>query len=434
MTSAHSPRVGIDFGTSSSALALVDAGGQVRFAQLPTLGTLGPSWRTLLFFEPDEQPRQQPIQYTAGGEAIAAYLECMGEGRLMQSFKTHLTTESLGRTQIAQHTIGLDDMIALYLQRLRERAEQHLGVPVGAATIGRPVRFAGGSTPADDTLAADRLLAAARVAGFRDVRLELEPVAAAHHYERTLTRPELALVADFGAGTTDFCLMRMGPTGRGDARARDIVGTGGVGAAGDDLDAALIENLVCPTLGKGSTYVEMGVERPIPGSYYYKLARWHHLPFLAGTRVQAELERLRRGARHPDRIAKLMHIIDTNGAFHLHKAVERTKVELSRRTQAKFDFSDGEIEIHAAVSRRDFERWIAPTTAAIEACLDDTLAGAGVTAADVDCVFMTGGTAFVPVVRALFEARFGAAKLRSGDELMSIASGLALCAATPAPA
>lgn len=427
---ASTPRVGIDFGTSSSALALADAGGRVRFARLPTLGALGPSWRTLLFFDPDEQPVRQPIEYAAGGEAIAAYLECMGEGRLMQSFKTHLTTASLGRTQIAQHAIGLDDMITLYLQRLRQRAEQDLGTSLHAATIGRPVRFAGGRGPDDDKVAADRLLAAARRAGFDDARLELEPVAAAYHYERTLKRPELALVADFGAGTTDFCLMRMDPTGG----SRDIVGTGGVGAAGDDLDAALMEHLVCPALGRGDVYVEMGREHPIPGSYYYKLSRWHHLPFLAGPRVRAELERLRRGARHPERIDALMHIIATNSAFYLHKAVERTKVELSSRTQASFDFSDGEVEIHAAVSRREFEGWISPITDAIATCLDDTLARAGVTPDAVDCVFMTGGTAFVPVVRALFKSRFGAAKLRSGDELMSIASGLALCSAAPAPA
>ena len=427
--SAATPSAGIDFGTSSSALALADAAGQVRFTQLATLGVLAPSWRTLLFFDPEEQRPRQPIQYTAGGEAIAAYLECMGEGRLLQSFKSHLTTASLGRTQIAHHAISLDDMITLFLQRLREQAELQWGASIRAATIGRPVRFAGGRSPEDDKTAADRLLAAARLAGFDDARLELEPVAAAHHYERTLTRPELALVADFGAGTTDFCLMRMGPTGHGE-RAHDIVGTGGIGAAGDDLDAALLEHLVCPALGKGDTYVEMGREHPIPGSYYYKLARWHHLPFLAGPRVHGELERLRRGARHPDRIAALMHIIATNAAFHLHKSVERTKVELSTRPRASFDFSDGELAIHVTVTRRDFERWIAPVTAAIAACLDDTLARAGVRPEQVDCVFMTGGTAFVPVVRALFEARFGAAKLRGGDELTSITSGLALRAAT----
>lgn len=427
---ATTPRAGIDFGTSSSALAIAD-GGQVRFTQLSTLGVLAPSWRTLLFFDPEEQRPQQPIQYAAGGEAIAAYLDCMGEGRLLQSFKTHLTTRSLGRTQIAHHAIGLDDMIALFLARLRHRAEQQWGAPILAATIGRPVRFAGGLTPEDDELAAGRLLAAAHTAGFTDVRLELEPVAAAYHYERTLTRPELALVADFGAGTTDFCLMRMGPAGHGEQRARDIVGTGGVGAAGDDLDAALLEHLVCPALGKGDTYVEMGREQAIPGSYYYKLARWHHLPFLNGPRVRAELERLRRGARHPERIAALMHVIATNAAFSLHKSVERTKVALSSQPRASFDFSDGELDLHVTVTRRDFERWIAPTTAAIATCLDDTLARAGVRPEQVDCVFMTGGTAFVPVIRGLFEARFGPARLRSGDELMSITSGLALRAATP---
>jgi len=426
---ASSLRVGIDFGTSSSALALADDQGRVRFAQLPTLGVLAPSWRTLLFFDPDEQQQGKRIVYTAGGEAIAAYLECMGEGRLLQSFKTHLATTSLGRTQIAHHTIGLDDMITLFLQRLRERAEQQWGVTIDAATVGRPVRFAGTQTPEENAFAAERLLAAARQAGFQDVRLELEPVAAAYHYERTLKRPELALVADFGAGTTDFCLMRMGPTGHD--RAHDILGTGGVGAAGDDLDAALIEHLVCPALGKGDSYVEMGRSRPIPASYYFKLARWHHLPFLRGPRVRAELERLRRGARHPERITALMHIIDANCAFALHKAVEHTKVELSNQPRASFDFDDGELEIHATVSRRDFEGWISPVTTAIATCLDDTLARAGVTPDQVDCVFMTGGTAFVPVVRALFEARFGATKLRSGDELMSITSGLALRAAAP---
>jgi hypothetical chaperone protein len=424
-------RIGIDFGTSSSSLAIVADDGHVQFAQLSTLGVLGPSWRTLLFFDPDEQQVHLPIQYYAGGDAIAAYLESMGEGRLVQSFKSHLTTEALGRTQIGHLPVSLDDMIALFLLRLRQRAEAFFGCTIDAATIGRPVRFVGSRTPDEDDAAAARLLAAAKLAGFTDARLELEPVAAAHHYERRLTRPELALVADFGAGTTDFCLMRVGPTGTGGERMRDIVGTGGVGAAGDDLDAALIENLVCPSLGKGDTYVEMGAEHPIPGSYFYKLARWHHLSFLAGTRVRSELERLHRFARHPERIAALMHIVSSNQAFHLHKSVERVKVELSAHETATFHYADGPVDIRTDVSRSDFERWIAPVTEAITTCLDDTMTRAGVGPHDVDCVFMTGGTAFVPIVRRAFEARFGAQKLRSGDELLSIASGLAMRSLLP---
>jgi hypothetical chaperone protein len=45
---------------------------------------------------------------------------------------------------------------------------------------------------------------------------------------------------------------------------------------------------------------------------------------------------------------------------------------------------------------------------------------------------MTGGSAFVPAVRRLFETRFGAQKLRGGQELTSVASGLALRAAEEA--
>jgi hypothetical chaperone protein len=47
----------------------------------------------------------------------------------------------------------------------------------------------------------------------------------------------------------------------------------------------------------------------------------------------------------------------------------------------------------------------------------------------VDRVFLTGGSSFVPAVRRLFAERFGEAKLESGGELVSIASGLALIAA-----
>jgi hypothetical chaperone protein len=41
-------------------------------------------------------------------------------------------------------------------------------------------------------------------------------------------------------------------------------------------------------------------------------------------------------------------------------------------------------------------------------------------------VFLTGGSSFVPAVRRIFTARFGAEKIRTGDEFTSVARGLAL--------
>jgi hypothetical chaperone protein len=63
---------------------------------------------------------------------------------------------------------------------------------------------------------------------------------------------------------------------------------------------------------------------------------------------------------------------------------------------------------------------------AIEAAVDEALTDAGLTAHQIDRVFLTGGSSFVPAVRAIFDARFDPAKISTGAELESIASGLAL--------
>jgi hypothetical chaperone protein len=417
----------VDFGTSNSAIAIAGDGSTVDFVRFSLLGASSVSARTLLYFDPDEQEVQLPIQYYAGPEAIEAYLEAMGEGRLVQSFKTHLTSISLGRTRIGHHAISLDDMVALYFLRLRRHAAAQLGSAPTRVVLGRPVSFAGAETEEMNVKAQERLGAAATTAGFEEVRFELEPIAAAYHYERQLDRPELALVADFGAGTTDFCIMRLGPD-RTEApdREGDIIASGGVGVAGDDLDAAIIEQLVCPRLGRGTTYVEMGQEHAVPNSYYFKLARWHHLSFLRTKRVRAELQRLHRFARDPEAIASLIHVVEHNQGFQLHKAVERLKIALSTQPSASFSYADGPVAIDVEVKRPDFESWISQQVQQIATALDDTLSRAGLTPDDIDCVFMTGGTAFVPAVRREFEIRFGPDKLRSGGELLSIASGLAL--------
>ncbi|MEQ1784145.1 MAG: Hsp70 family protein, partial [Hyphomonadaceae bacterium] len=49
----------------------------------------------------------------------------------------------------------------------------------------------------------------------------------------------------------------------------------------------------------------------------------------------------------------------------------------------------------------------------------------------IDRVFLTGGSSFVPAVRQQFESRFGAAKIETGDQLVSIAYGLSLIGREP---
>ena len=65
----------------------------------------------------------------------------------------------------------------------------------------------------------------------------------------------------------------------------------------------------------------------------------------------------------------------------------------------------------------------------IAGCVDSLLQQCGVNSRDVDMVFLTGGSSFVPAVRGIFDTRFGGGRVRSGNEFTSVARGLALKAA-----
>jgi hypothetical chaperone protein len=87
------------------------------------------------------------------------------------------------------------------------------------------------------------------------------------------------------------------------------------------------------------------------------------------------------------------------------------------------------IDLQIPVTRAEFEGWIAGDLRSIEQCVDSLLQTSGVDPRDVDRVFLTGGTSFVPAVRRIFATRFGEERIRSGNEFTSVAHGLALCAA-----
>ena len=69
----------------------------------------------------------------------------------------------------------------------------------------------------------------------------------------------------------------------------------------------------------------------------------------------------------------------------------------------------------------------------VAATIDKVLGEARITAREVEKVFLTGGTSFVPAVRRLFAERFGNERLMSGDQFESIAYGLALIGHSPDP-
>jgi hypothetical chaperone protein len=198
-----------------------------------------------------------------------------------------------------------------------------------------------------------------------------------------------------------------------------------VGGAGPAFDYRIIDHLVSPELGRGSSYRAFDNILPIPNRYFTAFARWEQLALLRASRDMRDIRGLVRTALEPEKIARLVEILDDNHGYRLYQAVSRLKEALSRDEGATFLFEAGAIRIEKEVTRRQFESWIAPELAAIERAVDEALVGSGLGPAEIDRVFLTGGSSFVPAVRALFARRFGEARLESGGELVSIASGLA---------
>jgi hypothetical chaperone protein len=423
------PAVGFDFGTTNCALAVVDPGAAPRLATFAGPDGEGATFRSILYFDREES--RAPVEVHAGPAALLHYLEREEHGgRLVQSLKSFLSSRLFSATRIFDATYRLEDLIALLARALREGAEKALGRPIEHAVVGRPVHFVGAASEEDDALAETRLRAALHNAGFREVRFEYEPVGAAYHYERGLERDERILIADFGGGTSDFSLLWVGPSWAGERRSEAILGHDGVDVAGDAFDGKIVRHRVAPLLGRGAEFESFfGRRLPVPGWLYVHLERWHHVSFLKSPRTMQLLLDLRREALEPGKIDALVRIVEEDLGFLLYRAVERAKRDLSERDSTRLRLEHDVIALDAEITRPEFEGWIADELGKIERCVDRLLAKSRLAPRDVDRVFLTGGSSFVPAVRRIFSERFGEEKLRSGEELTSVASGLALRAA-----
>jgi hypothetical chaperone protein len=426
------PAFGLDFGTTNSAIAMVDGDGAPRLARFAGPDGGVSTWRSLLYF--DREDELAPVEIHSGPPALLHYLEREEhDGRLVQSLKSFLASKLFSATQIYGRSYRLEQLIGLLVGDLRERAEADLGEPIHHAVVGRPVNFVGAETPEQEELALTRLRAALTNAGFRDVRFAYEPVGAAIHYERGLDRDELILIADFGGGTSDFSLLRVGPGWQGAGRrAQAILGHDGVGIAGDAFDGKIVRHRVAPLLGLGAEFESIfGRRLPVPSWIYRHLERWHHVSFLKSRRTMQLLLDLRRDALEPERLDALIRVVENELGFMLYRATERAKRALSEGDETRFELRHDVIEIDEPIERTEFEGWIAEELSTISACVDGLLTRSGIASDAVDRVFLTGGSSFVPAVRRIFAERFGEERLRSGAELTSVANGLAMLAAEP---
>ena len=436
-------RLGIDFGTTNSGVGLYD-GERVRILPIDQKSHDAGVTRTLLYLTRDGQlyvgqaaidvyyeqnigRARRMVKRVVGEIEVVAdevfyvrdvhiMVDELTPGRLFQSLKSSLKDASFTGTRVFDTTYSLEELIALYLSELRERASAITGQPVTSAVLGRPVNF--GSDDSFNQLAVKRLRAAAELAGFDDVVFELEPVAAALAYERTLERPQHILVFDFGGGTLDLTVMRVG------GEEREVLATGGIDVAGDIFDRDIISFRLLDHFGQGTTMGERGL--PFPAYLAASLTRWQEIPALSTPKTLHLLDEAQRTGNHPSRVRALESLVVNNYGFALFDAVELAKRELSQDYSAVVYLQAKDIDLWQLLTRAQFETIIANHRGEIAARVQQTVRRSGLQPDEIDAVVRTGGSSQIPCFVALLAEQFGAEKLRRENTFSGVTAGLAI--------
>ena len=417
VTDTRPPCLGLDFGTTNSVAAIVASNGGVETARFTHGGETEAVCRSAISFS---KPAAETL-VEVGPWAVDRYLADPMDCRFLQSFKTFAASPSFHSTAIYGRPWRYEDVMAAFIEEMLARGEPSLARAGSRLVIGRPVAYAGHAP--DAGLAQTRYLAALAKCGIEDVLFVFEPVAAAFYFAQRLEQDATVLVADFGGGTSDFSIVRF-TLGEDGLRGVPLARTG-VGLAGDRFDYRIIDQVISPRLGKGSRYKSFDKMLDFPIHYFANFAAWHQLAIMKSGATLRELRQLAKASDAPEAIEQLITMIEEDLGYPLYKAVSEAKLALSHHETAQLSFHSAGIAIEATIKREDFERWIDPDLQRIDQAVDLALEQAGLTLRDIDKVFLTGGSSFVPAVRARF-ARFGNDRLETGDQLLSIASGLAL--------
>ena len=413
--------LGFDFGTTNTVLALAE-GPATRSVAFNSAAGTADSMRTALSFMKDPELGAAALKVEAGHAAIQQFIDNPGDCRFLQSIKTFAASALFQGTLIFAKRHRFEDLMEIFVRRLRAYAGDGWPTDISRIVAGRPVHFAGANP--DPALATERYNAALSRFGFPEIHYVYEPVAAAFYFAQHLKKDATVLVADFGGGTTDYSLIRF-ETHAGKLTATPI-GHSGVGIAGDHFDFRMIDNIVSPAIGKGSFFKSFDKLLEMPTSYYANFGRWNQLSIFKTSREYADLKTLVRSSLEPEKLETFIDLVEHDEGYPLYQAVSATKMALSAEEEAEFNFPPLGKAGRKHVRRTDFEKWIAEDLTRIEGALNDVLTTTRTSPDAIDKVFLTGGTSFVPAVRRIFTERFGQERIETGGELLSIAHGLAL--------
>lgn len=439
--------IGIDFGTTNSAAAIYYGGDTLDILPLNSLSPNSRTIRTIMYIE-----RNHKIHI--GEEAIRIYYEQNSgripqaakkyigtievtdglgtrlvptyadvddnlPGRLIHSLKGELTKENES-TRLFGKIYSLDDLIAEYLSILHFRITRYIESEIDGVVFGRPVNFAGAEKDKDSEFAQTRLENSAKMAGFQNVKFELEPIAAGLGFQlkNRLDDPKNILIFDFGGGTIDIAIIHM------ENGKQEVLATGGLGIAGDKFDQLIARKKMLPWFGRDVTFGPQNL--PLPKYLTEEILEWQNIPHLYNLKIIDFLHNAQKDASNPFQLFAFEELISKNYGYSLFEVVETAKVELSHKRFVIIDFRQDETSIWQPLTRSEFENIIATERKQIYQVVTDTILKANQKIEDIDFVVRTGGSSSIPAFIEMLVSVFGEEKVIEEDIFTGVVSGLAI--------
>ena len=349
--------IGIDLGTTNSLVAFTDAETrQPRCLPDPQGRTLLPSVVSL------DSAGAMVVGWPAwesllhqSQRSVYSVKRLMGRGvedvqEELKLFPFRVAPDSqsvikieLGEPGTAQKTLTPPEVSAFILRELKRRAEQFFGEEVTRAVITVPAYFNDAQRQATKD--------AGRIAGLEVERLVNEPTAASLAYGLDKHQRALIAVYDFGGGTFDISLLQLE-----EGLFKVLSTNGDTHLGGDDIDNLFAEKI--------------------------------------GQEIQAQFG------------------VKVSASPDLYQSLRRTliaaKHELSQQDATTIRFKlEGKGEYTRALSREEFEGWIAPIVERTLGPCKRALRDAGLKPEQIDEVVLVGGSTRLPLVRRRVQELFG---------------------------
>lgn len=335
------------------------------------------------------------------------------DSRLMSDLKSELTDQSFKKTHSWAKDFELEDLVSFVLSQLKSYADRHAGQNVTRAVIGHPIAFVGAEGDQFDErqrLAENRLLDAAQRAGFTEVELYPEPVAAVLD---EVVHDGYLVAVDFGGGTFDIAVTSI------NAGEGEVVSMDGAAVGGSLFDRRIFEEKVASHLGLHHDSV--------PGWFRSSLSSLEGYKHLLTDQYTFEI--LNNLQRLDQRAGSLVRSIVTGGqAYSFYKAIERAKIELSSSELSYIDFRSPQGDLSIELSRTDLNRIVAPYLQTVEEQIMKALDKARIGPEQVTAVLRTGGSSRLGAFVEMLELFFGAEKVQEREAFTTVAYGLGVVA------